>query len=91
MKFEGMINYHNTFNIVKYLGFPLLSSRVTNVNFSFIIDDTNSYLAGWKGRFLSRSKRANHAKYVLSFIHIYTMHNLWLQEDICSKIDSRIR
>lgn len=54
MKFEDMVNFQHTFNIDKYLGYPLLSSRVTKANFSLIIDKINFHLNGWKDRLLNR-------------------------------------
>lgn len=42
MKFEDIINFQHTYNIGKYFGFPMLYGRVTNENFSFIIDKINS-------------------------------------------------
>lgn len=90
-KFEGMIDFRHTYNIGRYLGFPLLSGIVTNADFSFIMDRINSILAGWKGRLLSRAGRVTLAKSVLNSMPIYTMHNLWLPEGICDKIDSHIK
>lgn len=90
-KFEGIVNFKHTFSIGKYLGFPLLSGRVTCANFSFIIDKVNNKLAGWKGRLLSRSGRVTLAKSVLNSMPIYTMHNLLMPSSICDKLDSTIK
>lgn len=90
-KFEGIVNFKHTFSIGKYLGFPLLSGRVTCADFSFIIDKVNSRLAGWKGRLLSRSGRVTLAKSVLNSMPIYTMHNLLMPSNICDKLDSTIK
>lgn len=90
-KFEGIMNFKHNFTIGKYLGFPLLSGRVTNADFSYIIDKVNSRLAGWKGRFLSRAGRVTLAKSVLSSMPIYTMHNLWVLDEVCDKLDSCAR
>lgn len=90
-KFEGIIGFKHTYSIRKYLGFPFLFGRVTSADFSFIIDKVHSRLAGWKGRLLSRAGRITLAKSVLSSMPIYTMHNLWMPESICDKLDSYIK
>lgn len=76
MKFKRIINFQHTYTIDKYLGFPLLSGRLTNENFSFIIDKIKSRLVGWKGTLLSRREMVTFSKFVLSSLPIYTMHNL---------------
>lgn len=90
-KFEGLIGFKHAYSIGKYLGFHLLSGRVTCVDFSFIIDKVHSRLAGWKGRLISRAGRVTLAKSVLSSMPIYTMHNLWMPESICDKLYSCIK
>lgn len=90
-KFESIIEFQHTFNIGKYLGFPLLTDRVRKVDFSYIDDRINSRLAGWKTKLLSRAGRVTLAKSVLSSMPIYTMQNLWLHEGTCSTTDASIR
>lgn len=90
-KFEGMTEFQHTFNIGKYLGFPFLSGRVANRDFTYIVDRVNSRLAGWKGRLLSRAGRVTLAKFVLSSMPIYTMQNIWLPEGVCDSVDTCIR
>lgn len=90
-KFEGIVNFKHTYSIGKYLGFPLLSGRVTRSDFSYIIEKINKRLVGWKGRLLSRAGQVTLAKSVLSSMPIYTRHNLWLPESICDKLDSCVK
>lgn len=90
-QYEGIIDFHHTYNIGRYLGFPLLAGRVTKSDFSFILDKINSRLAGWKAKLLSRAGRVTLAKSVLCSMPIYTMQNLWLPEGVCDNIDSCIR
>lgn len=86
-----MVEFQHTHTIGKYLGFPLLSERVKNSDFSYIIDRINSRLAGWKGKLLSRAGRVTLAKFVLNSMPIYTMHNLWIPKEVCDAIDSSIK
>lgn len=90
-KFEGLLEFRHTYNIGKYLAFPLLSGRVTVLDFAFIVDKVHSRLASWKGRLLSRAGRVTLAKSVLSSMPVYTMHNLWMPESICANLDSCIK
>lgn len=82
-KLESLLEFKHTYNIGKYLGFPLLSGRVKNSDFSYIVDKINSRLAGWKRKLLSRARRVILAKSVLTSMPVYSMHNLWIPEGIC--------
>jgi hypothetical protein len=87
---ESILEFRQTTNIEKYLGFPLLSGRVKNSNFSFILDRINTRLAGWKGKLLSRADRVTLARSISSSMLIYTMQNLWVPKGVWDKIDSCI-
>lgn len=91
LRFGGMLEFQHTFNIWQYLGFPLLSGKVTNPCFSFIIDKVDSRLVGWKGKLLSRAGKVTFAKSVLSSMPIYIMHSLCISEGICDSLDSTIK
>jgi hypothetical protein len=87
---ESILEFRQTTNIEKYLGFPLLSGRVKNSNFSFILDRINTRLAGWKGKLLSTADRVTLARSISSSMLIYTMQNLWVPKGVWDKIDSCI-
>lgn len=90
-KFESIVEFQHTYNIGKYLGFPLLAGRVKNSDFAYILDKMNSRLAGWKGKLLSRAGRVTLAKSVLSSMPIYSMQNLWIPDGMCKQMDSCIK
>jgi len=48
--------FNNTSNLGKYLGFPLLTERVKNNDFSFILDRIHGRLQGWKNNDFSLAK-----------------------------------
>lgn len=50
------IFFNNTSNLGKYLGFPLLTERVKNNDFSFILDRIHGRLQGWKNNDFSLAK-----------------------------------
>lgn len=89
--FGNISGFTHTNNIDKYLGFPILVGQVKNKEFSFIMDQINSRLAGWKAKLLNRAGRVTLAKFVLNSITIYAMQNLWLLEGICDSIDKATR
>lgn len=70
-KFERTVSFSHTYNIGRYLGFPMLQGRVTNSNFSFILYKVNSCLAGWKSKLLSRPGREILAKLVEFHAYLY--------------------
>lgn len=72
------------------LAFPSLLVESPR-DFSYILDNINSILAGWKAKLLSRAGKVTLAKSVLCSMPIYTMQNLWLPERVYDNIDSSIR
>lgn len=61
-KFTSIISFHNTSNLGKYLGFPLLTGKVKNSDFSFILDRIHGRLQGWKSKLLNWAGRVTLAK-----------------------------
>jgi len=59
-----------------------VTSKVTNADFSFIIDKLNSRLVGWKGKLLNKGWRVTPASSVPSSILPYHMQNFWLAEEL---------
>lgn len=76
-KVISIVNFKTTSQIGKYLGFPMLTGRVKNSVFSFLMDKINNRLAGWKGKLLSRAGRVTLAKSVIAAVPTYAMQNLW--------------
>lgn len=69
----------------------MLTGRVKNSDFAFILDKINNRIAGWKGKLLSRAGRVTLAKSVIAAVPSYTMQNLWFSEGVCDKIDASVR
>jgi len=90
-KFEAFLQFNHTSHMGKYLGFPMLSGRIKNSDFHYILDKINNRLACWKRNLLSRSGRVTLAKSVVTSMPIYTMQNLWLPSGICDNIDAIVR
>ncbi|XP_039002736.1 uncharacterized protein LOC120129249 [Hibiscus syriacus] len=78
-------------NLGKYLGVPLLHSRVTRSSFSHIISRVRDKLTGWKAKSLSLAGRITLAKTVLSTIPFYSMQSMKLPKGICDDLEQIIR
>lgn len=90
-QFASIVGYQHTQKLGKYLGFPMLSGRVTKSDFAYILDKVDSRLAGWKSKLLNRAGKITLAKSVVSAIPVYTMQNYWLPTSICDSIDTKVR
>lgn len=74
--FENIIELNHNLDIDIYFGFPLLTSRVKNENFAYILDKVNKKLIRWKGKLLSRAGGVTLVKSVLSSMLIYHEQSL---------------
>lgn len=45
-KYESIVDFHHTYHLGKYLGFPLLTGKVQKRDFNYILDKINNRLAG---------------------------------------------
>ncbi|CAL2229209.1 unnamed protein product [Prunus armeniaca] len=62
-----------TENLGKYLGMPMLHSRITQTTYGGLVDKVHSRLASWKSKLLSLAGRSTSIQAVASTIPIYTM------------------
>lgn len=72
-----------------YLGLPLSSSKLHNADFLPLIAKCDKYLAGWKGRLLSKGERLTLTNSVLSSVPIYHMSSLPLPKGVIVAIHRR--
>ncbi|WCJ44055.1 RNA binding RNA-directed DNA polymerase [Euphorbia peplus] len=87
----NVIPFSPTTNLGKYLGVPLLHSRITKNTYQYIVDGIRNKLSGWAANTLSLAGRVTLAKAVLSAIPYYSMQNSSLPVQVCSKIDELVR
>ncbi|KAE8702100.1 hypothetical protein F3Y22_tig00110503pilonHSYRG00817 [Hibiscus syriacus] len=78
-------------NLGKYLGVPLLYSRITRASYSYIVSRVRDKLIGWKAKSLSLAGMITLAKAVLSSIPFYSMQSTKLLKGICDEIKRLIR
>ncbi|CAN0877256.1 LINE-1 retrotransposable element ORF2 protein [Linum grandiflorum] len=85
------LTFHETHDLGRYLGVPILHGRTTKSTYQYILDRIDLKLAGWKCKNLSLVGRVTLAVSVLNAIPSYAMQTAVLPVDVCNKIDSRIR
>ncbi|XP_025635616.1 uncharacterized protein [Arachis hypogaea] len=85
------LEFARTDNLGKYLGVPLLHSKVSKHTFNDIINKLNSRLNSWKASSLSFAGRTTLVKSVLSSIPLYTMQTALLLVSTCNVIDRKCR
>ncbi|GJZ64172.1 putative reverse transcriptase domain, reverse transcriptase zinc-binding domain protein [Tanacetum coccineum] len=76
---------------VKYLGVPLISSRLLNKDCKILVDRVKNKIGDWKNKSLSFAGRLQLCKLVLSSMHVYWASVLILPKGIIYDIQSLIR
>ncbi|CAA0831370.1 Unknown protein [Striga hermonthica] len=80
-----------TTTLGKYLGVPVLHSRVTNHTYANILDKADARLADWKADTLSLAGHPILTESVVSSLLSYTMQTSWLPNAICDRLEKRCR
>ena len=78
-------------NLGKYLGVPLLHTRVNGSTYSDIVEKVNKRLSGWNASSLSLVGRVTLANTVLQTIPYYSMQSTSLPVSVCNKIERACR
>ncbi|XP_024158077.2 uncharacterized protein LOC112165700 [Rosa chinensis] len=76
-----------TNDLGKYLGMPLIHSRVNKHTYNGIFDKVQNRLSSWKSKALSMAGRLTLVNSVTSSIPIYTMQTAKLPMSLCDKLD----
>ncbi|KAL4324777.1 hypothetical protein GQ457_11G004350 [Hibiscus cannabinus] len=75
----------------KYLGVPLLHSRVSKATYAYLLEKMRATLPGWVAKTLTLAGRITLAKAVLQAIPIYVMQSSWLPKGTCEDMERLIR
>ncbi|CAL8992016.1 unnamed protein product [Prunus brigantina] len=67
-----------TSNLGKYLGVPLIHSRLNKATYRSVVDKVQQKLTAWKGKLLSLPGKATLIQSVTAFIPLYTMQTVRL-------------
>ncbi|BBG96503.1 hypothetical protein Prudu_005325 [Prunus dulcis] len=76
-----------TEDLSKYLGMPMLHSRITKLTYGSLIDKVHKRLASWKSKFLSLAGRATLIQAVTSAVPIYAMQTSKLPVSVGQELD----
>ncbi|KAI8573692.1 hypothetical protein RHMOL_Rhmol01G0297000 [Rhododendron molle] len=82
-----IIGIDRTLNLGKYLGIPLLHSRVSKAHFNDLIEKVQGRLTGWSNHTLNGAGRATLIQSVSSTIPSYTMQTMEIPISVCEKLD----
>ncbi|CAN1140248.1 Putative ribonuclease H protein At1g65750 [Linum perenne] len=74
-------------NLGRYLGVPLIHSRVSKETYFPIIERVHMRLNSWKTKLLSKAGRETLIHTTLSAIPFCTMQSVWLSSQICDNTD----
>ncbi|XP_055960701.1 uncharacterized protein LOC126667366 [Mercurialis annua] len=88
---SSLLGFQRSHDLGKYLGVPLLHSRITKETYAFILDKIHKKLSGWNANLLSLAGRLTLAKSVLMTIPSYTMQTAPLPKSLCNSINSLVR
>ncbi|XP_028120068.1 uncharacterized protein LOC114317531 [Camellia sinensis] len=76
-----------TQDLGRYLGSPLLHSRINKTLFNEILEKLKQRLSGWKARHLSFAGRTTLIQAVTSVIPSYNMQTMELPRKFCDEVD----
>ncbi|KAL2226373.1 UNVERIFIED_CONTAM: hypothetical protein Sindi_1996000 [Sesamum indicum] len=76
---------------MRYLGLPLLSSRLTIADCRPLLVKINKCIAGWEGTALSYVGRVQIIKYVLMSLSLYWTSTFILPKNVTNEIEKRLR
>lgn len=76
-----------TTDLGKYLGMPLIHSRVSKTTYSDLVDKVQNRLAGWKSKTLSMAGRLTLIQAVTASIPVYAMQTAKLPASTCDTLD----
>ncbi|XP_050238477.2 uncharacterized protein LOC126687968 [Mercurialis annua] len=88
---SNLLGFQRAHDLGKYLGVPLLHSRVTKETYAFIVNKIKHKLSGWNSSLLSLAGRLSLAKSVLMSIPGYAMQTTSLPNGLCDQIDRLVR
>lgn len=77
----------STDDLGRYLGMPLINTRVTKATYASIVDKVQCRLANWKSKHLSMAGRLTLVQAVTTSIPTYAMQTAKLPASSCNQLD----
>jgi len=87
MQISDVSGIKATKDLGKYLGMPVLKTRINKDTYGDVIERVTSRLSGWRSRFLSFACRITHTKAVLISIPVHAMSTMLLPASILVRLD----
>ncbi|CAL9019822.1 unnamed protein product, partial [Prunus brigantina] len=84
---SGICESPLTSNLGKYLGVPLIHSRLNKTTYRSVVDKVQQKLTAWKGKLLSLPGRTTLIQSVTASIPLYTMQTVRLPASTCKELD----
>ena len=76
---------------IKYLGVPLISTRLKTTHYTTLIEKIESRVKGWTNRFLSYAGRLQLIISVLSNMHVFWAAHLILPQQVLDRVEQIMR
>ncbi|KAH9671615.1 putative ribonuclease H protein [Citrus sinensis] len=81
------LGFSVTKNLGKYLGLPILHSRVTKATYQGILDKVQQRLSGWNAKHLSLAGRITLVQSVIQALPVYAMQSTKITVSVLTKIE----
>ncbi|KAF7842708.1 putative ribonuclease H protein At1g65750 family [Senna tora] len=91
MELSQRLGFDFTGDLGKYLGVPIILSRVRKETYDYILTRVKNKLNNWKCKSLSLAGRITMAKSVIAAIPIYPMQATVLPSSICDEVERKNR
>lgn len=88
---KEIMSFHEGFLLVRYLGVPLISSRLIHKDCKILVESVKNRIGDWKNRTLSLVARLQLVISVLSSLHVYWLSIFILPESITLEIEKLLR
>ena len=82
-----MLRFLVTKNLDKFLGMPILHSRVTKATYQEILDKVQPRLSGWNAKHLSLASKITLTQSIIQALPIYAMQSTKIPASVLTKID----
>lgn len=90
-KISEWSGYSKCNNLGKYLGVPVLHSRISFSTYSYLLENIQERLLGWKTENLLMAGRVTLCKSVILALPLYTMQFIAFPKAICNEIEKFCR
>lgn len=84
----SLVGIEERMNLGRYLGFPLMNSKLSTTDYQFLIDSLKRRLLGWKSKFLFPAGRLTLINSVLNTLPNHLMQITKLPNQVIKKMEN---